>query len=156
MVRKGLDMYLEYHELLKKYKVAKSEFYEALEKGSKIALAVMPKASQFKEVVVVGGNSSSDDKLIDYAENRAKLDDIINRSRNDMNILDYHLKKMALEMKDNGDVYDRIYYYKWIEHMSVYKFYRLIGYSKSQVYNIINEIKRNLYKNERLDKIGQN
>ena len=148
-------MYLEYHELLKKYKEAKAEFYEALEKGSKIALAVMPKSSQIKEVVVMGGNSSSDDKLINYAENRAKLDDIINRSRNDMNILDYHLKKMALEMKDSGDIYDRIYYYKWIEHMSVYKFYRLIGYSKSQVYNIIKEIKRNLYKNERLDKIGQ-
>ena len=77
-------MYLEYHELLKKYKEAKSEFYEALEKGSKIALAVMPKSSQIKEVVVVGGDFSSDDKLINYAENRAKLDDIINRSRNDI------------------------------------------------------------------------
>ena len=139
-------MYLEYHELLKKYKEAKSEFYEALEKGSKIALAVMPKSSQIKEVVVVGGNSSSDDKLIDYAENRAKLDDIINRSRNDMNILDYHLKKMALEMKDNGDIYDRIYYYKWIEHMSVYKFNKLIGYSVRQTYNLINEMKKVLYK----------
>ena len=139
-------MYLEYHELLKKYKEAKSEFYEALEKGSKIALAVMPKSSQIKEVVVVGGDFSSDDKLINYAENRAKLDDIINRSRNDMNILDYHLKKMALEMKDNGDIYDRIYYYKWIEHMSVYKFYRLIGYTPRQIYRYISEIKNNLYK----------
>lgn len=139
-------MYLEYHELLKKYKEASQEFYNALEEGSKIATAVMLKSSQFKEVVVSESNSSSDVKLINYVEKRAELDDLINKTRNDMNILDYYLKKMALEMEKSDDVCDRIYYYKWIKHKSVYKFSKLIGYTPRQIYRYIKEMKEKLYK----------
>ena len=50
-------------------------------------------------------------------------------------------------MKEEGDVYDKIYIYRWIEHRSVYKFYRLVGYSRPQVYRFISEMKEKLYKN---------
>lgn len=138
-------MYLEYHELLKKYKEASQEFYKALDEGSKIATAVMLKSSQFKEIVVNETNSMSDIKLINYVEKRAELDDIINKARNDMNILDYYLKKMAIEMEKSEDVRDRVYYYKWIKHMSPYKFYRTIGYTPRQIYRIIREMNKILY-----------
>ena len=71
-------------------------------------------------------------------------------------MLAYELKKMESAMRETGDVYDKIYIYRWIEHKSVYKFYRLLGYSKSQVYNYIDEMKKKIYKNVSLDKIGQN
>ena len=45
--------------------------------------------------------------------------------------------------------------YRWIEHRSVYKFHKLVGYSKTQVYDYISEMKKKLYKNESSDKIGQ-
>ena len=138
-------MFLEYHELLKKYKEASQEFYKALDDGSKIAIAVTLKSSQYKEVMVNESNSLPDDKLIDYVEKRAKLDDIINKTRNDMNILDYHLKKMAIEMEKSNDICDKIYYYKWIRHLSPYKFYKIVGYTPRQIYRIIREMNKKLY-----------
>lgn len=139
-------MYIEYHELLKKYKIAEKNYNEALEEKSKLILAVLPKATQAKEIMVSGNHPSSDLKLIDYTSKIDDADKLINQSRNTRDMLNYELKKKLNQMKETGDVYDKIYIYRWIEHRSVYKFYRLLGYSKSQIYNYINEMKEKLYK----------
>ena len=138
-------MYLEYHELLKKYKDAERRYNESLEERSKLILAVMPKATQVKEVMTSGGNTSSDWKLIDYASEIDEVDKLINQSRNARDMMSYELKKKEREMRTNGDVYDKIYVYKWIERKSVYNFYRLTGYSRPQVYIFISEMKEKLY-----------
>ena len=39
------------------------------------------------------------------------------------------------------------YIYRWIEHISVYKLKKLVGYSVRQIYNYIEEMKKILYKN---------
>lgn len=140
-------MYLEYHELLKKYKEASRRYNEALEEKSKLILSVLPKASQFQDVVAFGGSVSSDVKLIDYTSKIDDVDKLINQSRNTRDMLNYELKKMANELQGSNDIKDKIYYYKWIRKMSPYKFHRTIGYSIRQIYNLIVEIKEKLYKN---------
>ena len=62
-------------------------------------------------------------------------------------MLAYELNKMENTMRERGDVYDKIYIYRWIEHKSVYKFYRTLGYSVRQVYRYMDEIKKKLYQN---------
>lgn len=140
-------MYIEYNELLKKYKIAERNYNEALEEKSKLILAVLPKATQAKEIMVSGSHPSSDLKLLDYTSKIDEVDKLINQSRNTRDMLNYELKKKLIKMKEEGDVYDKIYIYRWIEHRSVYKFYRLVGYSRPQVYRFISEMKENLYKN---------
>jgi len=139
-------MYLEYHELLKKYKEAERRYNESLEERSKIILAVLPKASQFKEVVSFGGNTSPDTKLLAYSSEIDEVDKLINQSRNTRDMLNYELKKMESKMRISSDAHDRIYCYKWIDHKSPYKFNKLIGYSIRQTYYLIEEIKRELYR----------
>lgn len=148
-------MYIEYNELLKKYKIAERNYNEALEEKSKLILAVLPKATQAKEIMVLGSHPSSDLKLLDYTSKIDEVDKLINQSRNTRDMLNYELKKKLIKMKEEGDVYDKIYIYRWIEHRSVYKFHKLVGYSKTQVYDYISEMKKKLYKNESSDKIGQ-
>lgn len=140
-------MYLEYHELLKKYKEASRRYNEALEERSKLITNVLPKASQFKEVVTFGGNASPDAKLIDYTNEIDEIDKLINQSRNTRDMINYELKKMAIEMQISSDVLDKVYYYRWIEHKNPVQFYRLISYSIPQTYRFIDEIKKNLYQN---------
>lgn len=148
-------MYLEYHELLKKFKKAEKNYNEALEKKSELILSVMPGAIKPKEIIATS-NTSPDANLIDYTSEIDEVDRLINQSRNTRDMLNYELKKKLIKMKEEGDVYDKIYIYRWIEHRSVYKFHKLVGYSKSQVYDYISEMKEKLYKNESSDKIGQN
>lgn len=141
-------MYIEYNELLKKYKIAERNYNEALEEKSKLILAVLPKATQAKEIMVSGSHPSSDLKLLDYTSKIDEVDKLINQSRNTRDMLNYELKKKLIKMREDGDVYDKIYVYRWIEHKSVYKFYKLVGYSRPQVYRFINEMKDKLYKNK--------
>lgn len=139
-------MYLEYHELLKKFKKAEKNYNEALEKKSELILSVMPGAIKPKEIITTS-NTSPDANLIDYTSEIDEVDRLINQSRNTRDMLNYELKKKLIKMREEGDVYDKIYIYRWIEHRSVYKFYRLVGYSVRQTYNYIEEMKEKLYKN---------
>lgn len=139
-------MYIEYNELLKQFKRAEKNYNESLEKKSKLILSVMPGAVKLKEVMVTI-NTSPDTNLINYTSEIDEVDKLINQSRNTRDMLNYELKKKLIKMKEEGDVYDKIYIYRWIEHRSVYKFYRLVGYSRPQVYRFISEMKEKLYKN---------
>lgn len=139
-------MYIEYNELLKQFKRAENNYNESLEKKSKLILSVMPGAVKPKEVMVTI-NTSPDTNLINYTSEIDEVDKLINQSRNTRDMLNYELKKKLIKMKEEGDVYDKIYIYRWIEHRSVYKFYRLVGYSRPQVYRFISEMKEKLYKN---------
>ena len=139
-------MYIEYNELLKQFKKTERNYNEALEKKSELILSVMPGAVKPKEVMVTI-NTSPDTNLINYTSKIDEVDKLINQSRNTRDMLNYELKKKLIKMKEEGDVYDKIYIYRWIEHRSVYKFYRLVGYSRPQVYRFISEMKENLYKN---------
>lgn len=149
-------MYLEYHELLKKYKDAARRYNESLEERSKLISSVMLKASQYKEVVTFGGNTSSDSNLIDYTSEIDEVDRLINQSRNTRDMLNYELKKKEKEMRETGDVYDKIYVFKWIEGRKPRHFNKLIGFSLSRTYDYIAEMKEKLYKNTKSEKIGKN
>ena len=140
-------MYIEYNELLKQLKKAERNYNEALEKKSELILSVMPGAVKPKEVMVTI-NTSPDTNLINYTSEIDEVDKLINQSRNTRDMLNYELKKKLIKMREEGDIYDKIYIYRWIEHKSVYKFYRLVGYSRPQVYRFISEMKEKLYQNK--------
>lgn len=139
-------MYIEYHELLKKYKEADNKFIEALDKRSKLLYSVTPHAVQPKEIVNHISNTSPDANMIRYASEIEEIDNLINMSRNNRDMLKYELEKKEIEIKNSSDVLDKIYVYKWIDHISVYKITKMINYSKRQTYRFVDEIKKNLYK----------
>ena len=149
-------MYIEYHELLKKCKEAEKNYNEALEKKSKLILAVLPGSSKPKEVMVSGGYASSDLKLINYTSEIDRVDNLINQSRNTRDMLNYELKKKLIKMREEGDIYDKIYIYRWIEGRKPKYFYKSIGYSLSRTYDYIDEMKIKLYQNKKSEKIGKN
>ena len=142
-------MYLDYHELLKKYKEACRNYNEALEKKSKLILAVIPGSSKIKQVMVDSNTTYSELNLLNYTDEMDEVDKLINQSRNTKDMLNYELKKMENEMKSSNEILDRVYYYKWIEHKKPRQFNRLINYSIPQTYRFIDEIKSNIYLNDK-------
>lgn len=148
-------MYLEYHELLKKVKKAEKNYNEALEKRSELILSVMPSSIKPKEIITLG-NTPPDTNLINYASEIDEVDKLINQSRNVRDMLNYELKKKLIKMKEEGDIYDKIYIFKWIEGRKPRHFNKLIGFSLSRTYDYIAEMKEKLYKNTKSEKIGKN
>ena len=148
-------MYLDYHELLRMYKDAARRYNEALEKKSKLILAVIPGSSKIKQVMVDSSNAYSELNLINYTAEREEVDELINQSRNTRDMLNYELKKLERKMRETGDVYDKIYCYKWIDGRKPRHFNKLIGFSLSRTYDYITEMKKKIYESAKSEKIGK-
>ena len=138
-------IYLEYAELLKKYNDANRDFLDALDKKQELLCMVTPGATKYSEKTSQN-TGQGDKKLIEYVSKIEYVDKLITSTRNTRDITNYELKKKEKELRESKDVYDRIYVYKWLEHKSVYKFYRLLNYSKAQIYRKIEEMQKNIYK----------
>lgn len=140
-------LYLEYHELSKKYKNAEKRYYESLDQKSNLLSLVEPGTIKVKEVISHSSRVNLDDKYITYILKNENLDKIINETRNNKDVLKYELTKKEILLKNSQNIYDRIYYFKYIKNKKVNEFYKLINYSKRQIYRFIDEIKENIYKN---------
>lgn len=143
-------MYLDYHELLKQYKDAEKQYRNALDEKAKLLYIVMPHSIEVKPIVNHLSNTSPDTKITKYTAEIDEVEYLINSTRNTRDCLKYELKKKESELKESDDEKDNIYYYKWIKKMSPYKFYRIMGCSIRKIYNLIKEMKKELYgdKNE--------
>ena len=137
--------YLEYHELLKKYREADKEFNNALDKNGELLKLVSLKATKYQEVLINHTSTSSDNKLLSYLSEIDEIRRLIDESRNVRNRIDHELREMELKMRNGKDVYDKIYVYKWIDRESPYRFSKKLGYTTRQVYRYINEIKKEIY-----------
>lgn len=139
-------LYLEYHELLKKYKNAEKIYYNALDKKSSLLYLVEPHAVQAKEIINSLSMTNPDEKIIMYVSQIEEVDKLINETRNNKDALNYELNKKEILLKNSQNIYDKIYYFKYIRGKRVNEFYRLINYSKRQIYRFIDEINKSLYK----------
>lgn len=139
-------LYLEYHELLKKYKNAEKIYYNALDKKSSLLYLVEPHAVQAKEIINSLSMTNPDEKIIMYVSQIEEIDKLINETRNNKDALNYELNKKEILLKNSQNIYDKIYYFKYIRGKRVNEFYRLINYSKRQIYRFIDEINKSLYK----------
>lgn len=139
-------LYLEYHELLKKYKNAEKIYYNALDKKSSLLYLVEPHAVQAKEIINSLSMTNPDEKIIMYVSQIEEVDKLINETRNNKDALNYELNKKEILLKNSQNIYDKIYYFKYIRGKRVNDFYRLINYSKRQIYRFIDEINKSLYK----------
>ena len=131
------ELYLQYHNLSQEYKRAKREYEKALEKKALYLYSVLPGSTDVSKEKMT---ETVSDKFLNYT---------IKIRRNLSDNLLYRTKLKGLELRDSKEVIDRIYVYYFIDRISVRKFCRLLNYSKSQVYRLIEEIEKKL-------KMGQN
>lgn len=137
-------MYLEYHNLLKKFKEAENNYYEALDKKAKLLYSVTPHGTEVKAIVNHINNTSPDSNFIHYTSEIEEVDRLINSTRNTRDMLEYELKKKELLLKNSNEPLDRIYYYCWLNYKKPSQIYRLIPCSRSSAYNYKDEIKEKI------------
>ena len=140
-------IYEEYHDLLKKYKQSETSYYKALDRKSRLLYGIEPHTSHPKEIIVDYSYNNPDTAIINYSAEIDEINNLINETRNNKDVLEYELRKKEKELRYSDNIYDKIYVYKWIEHKRLRNYYRLLNYSKRQVYNFINEMRQKLYQN---------
>lgn len=137
-------LYIQYIELKNKYIAAQKEYDSIINEKENLFRATQPKGTDFSKEKVVGGMSSN---LFDNYLVESELKGIDKRLEIARSILEarkvlYQLKEE--ELKLSKDVYDRVYVYKELYKLQIYKVAGLVGYSEPQIYRILRKIKKNI------------
>lgn len=137
-------IYAIYEEYKNKYYETQKEYDNVLTEKEKLFMMTQPSSSKFdKERVSGGATDNTFDKYVILKEEK-KIDQRLQEVKS---ILDDRKKLLKLkeeELKASTNIYDKVYRYRHIDKMKVYKIAKLVGYSEAQVYRILDRIRKSL------------
>ena len=132
-------IYEEYEAMLSKIRKLEKELMELNNRKEDLFYQTQPKSSPTDKIIVDGHNPIN--TMEKYVIEKEYLTERINQLNE---LLDYRypaLNRKREELKLSKNLYDRIYYYRFIERLSVFKIGLLIGYSKEQTYRYLKKLK---------------
>lgn len=135
-------IYIEYEQYRCKYLDLQEQFNHFLTEKERILTKTLPNAIRYdkdKTSSSLDGNPL-EDYVIELEE--SKVDESLDRIRQLLEDRErlLHLKEKELRMSQ--DAYDRIYRMKYLDCMGINKIAKIMHYSRSQVYRILENIKK--------------
>ena len=132
-------IYEEYESIWCKIRKQEKKLFKLIEKRDELFEKTQPKTTRTDKILV-------DSKTItniqeQYVIQQEYLTEKINQLNITLDDLYQVLKRKREELKLSKNIYDRIYYYREIEKLSMYKIASLVGYSKEQTYRYYRKIK---------------
>lgn len=133
-------IYEEYEAIRKRIHEKEEKLFKLLDKRDKIFSMTQPKSSKFDKELVDGKKPINTIEEYIIQDEQQQLS--IQITQLNMLLDDWYqaLKRKRDELKQSKNIYDRIYYLKYIERLNVYKISFLIGYSKEQTYRYLKKI----------------
>ena len=143
-------LYIEYEEYLSKYHEAQKRYNEILNEKEELFSRTQPQAIKYDKEAVSGGKPGNtfDEYLI--IKEKKNIDDRLEEIRSILDDRERLLKLKEQELRLSKDGYDKVYRCRYLDHLTIDKTSRIAIYSRSQVFNILKEIKKNI-KNITLD-----
>ena len=135
-------VYPEYEEYKRKYQYFLNRFNQILSRKEDMLMKTLPSAIRYDKDHVQSSPSSNvlDEYVIALDESQidselAKVKELIeDRGR----LLDLKEK----QLRDSQHINDRVYVMKYLEGYSVNRISKVLNYSRTQVYRILDEIKK--------------
>lgn len=137
------ELFVEYHSLKKEVNKINADLDDLLNKKSRIFGMTQPQASDVTKEMFPSAMSSND-KFLLYTIKTEELDKQITNKKNELGVKKYHLKLKLMDLRESKDILDRIYVYKYVDKVKIGKFYRLMHYSRRQIYRKLEEIEEKL------------
>ena len=135
-------MYIEYLDIQNKYILSMQEVDKILNEKELLFQRTQPKSPVMDQERVSGG--SPENKIESYIIEleRKKIDERLKRAKEIMN--DRHeLYLLSLEdLKRSKDKYDIVFVLKWMDGKNAREISKIMHYSESHVYRMINKIKK--------------
>ena len=132
-------IYEDYEAIWNKIRKQEKKLFKLIEKRAELFDKTQPKTTQYDKEVVDGKKQTNIQEQ--YVIQQEYLTQKINQLNTTLDDLYQVLKRKREELKLSKNIYDRIYYYREIEKLSMYKIASLIGYSKEQTYRYYRKIK---------------
>ena len=132
-------IYEEYEAICNKIHNIEKKLFKLIDKRDELFDKTQPKTTQYDKEIVDGRNPTN--MMEQYVIQKEYLNEKINQLNTTLDDLYQVLKRKREELKLSKNIYDRIYYYREIERLNMYKIASLIGYSKEQTYRYYRKIK---------------
>ena len=137
-------IYPIYEEFKSKYYETQKEYDNILSEKEKLFALTQPSAVKFDKEVVSGGvKDNTFDKYLILKEEK-KIDQRLEEIKAILDDREHLLKQKEKELKESTNIQDKIYKYKYIDKLKIYKIAKLVGYSEPQVYRILKTIRSSL------------
>ena len=133
-----------YEEYKNKYYETQREYDIILTEKEKLFSITQPSAIKFDKEVVSGGITDNTFEKYLILKEEKKIDQRLKEIKSILDDRKRLLKLKEQELRTSSDVQDKIYMYRYIDKLNVYKIAKLVGYSEPQVYRILKKIQRNL------------
>ena len=145
-------LYVKYEEYKNKLHEAQDNFDSILSEKEKLFSKTQPGAIDYsKEKQSDDTNEYNPFELYMMKMQEDLVEERLNEARTIINDRKFLLQSKEEELRNSKDWYDKIYVYRFIDKLPVEKIKNIMPYCRSSIYNIINEIEKNLG----LDKNGQ-
>lgn len=132
-------IYEEYESIWNTIRKKEEELFKLINKRDELFLKTQPKSSKFDKEKV--DSKSTRNMMEEYVIQKEYLNERIMQLNITLDDIYQVLKRKRDELRQSKNIYDRIYYYRIIERLSMYKIATLIGYSKEQTYRYFKKIK---------------
>ncbi len=132
-------IYEEYEAIWSKIRKLEKELFESINKRDELFDKTQPKSPKFDKEMVDGKNPSN--MMEQFVMQQEYYDLKIKQLNQSLDDRYQILNRKREELKRSKNVYDKIYYLRYVERLGVYKISVLVGYSKEQTYRYLRKIK---------------
>lgn len=138
-----IDVYLEYESYKQKLYAAQKNFDEILKRKEELFDMTQPSSPGMGERVSGGEPRNKFDSYL-ITKEEENLDELLEEARGILEDRVILLESKREELKFSNNLYDKVYYYRYIENYRVNRISKLTNYSESQIFRILNKIKRQI------------
>lgn len=137
-------IYVIYEEYKNKYYETQKEYDIILNEKEKLFMITQPSSVKFDKEIVSGGTPDNTfDRYLILKEEK-KIDQRLEEIKSILDDRERLLKLKEQELRASTSVQDKIYKYRYLDKLKVFKIAKLVGYSEPQIYRILKTIKNNL------------
>lgn len=131
-------MWQEYADAYSEYKRAESRLRRLADQREELEVSLGPSAVRYDRDIV---QTSREDHTTAVLAKLADLDIVIAQANETVRIREDILKRQRKMLEDSAEIHDRIYAMYFIRHYGVRRIGRSVGYSRSQTYEILKQMK---------------
>ena len=137
-------LYEEYEIYKNKYYEAQKKYNQILNEKEELFAKTQPKATKITGEKTEGGKhlNAFDEYLIQ--KEKKNIDKRLEEIKSILDDRERLLKLKEQELRESKNSYDKIYRCRYIDRLTIEKTARLSNYSRSQVFNILKEIRKHL------------
>ena len=135
-----MSLYLQYEDYKAKYLETQKRYDDILSEKEQLFERTQPQGVRYDQERTSGGSpvNKFDEYLI--SKDKKRIDERLSEVKSLLEDRERLLKLKEKELRSSNDIWDKIYYMRYIDYSKIAKIARTVNYSEMQVYRILHAI----------------